>query len=207
MQQGKHAAGRARTRRTKPLALLLAMTLVFGVAVGGTLAWLEDSSDEIVNSFATSDITVTLAESENLNLQMIPGHSIAKDPTVTVAAGSVDCYVFVQLTESANFGDYMEYYIAEGWTALSTESGGVIKGVYYRPVTAENMGKDMTVLKNNQVTVKISVTKEMMLTAQTNKPTLTVTAYAHQLSKDGQTKFTPLEAWANVKPGASMTTE
>ena len=61
------------------------------------------------------------------------------------------------------------------------------------------MGTGYSVLLNDQVTVKGSVTKEMMNSLEQNTyPTLTVTAYASQLYKNNTQTFTAAEAWANV---------
>ena len=109
----------------KKIALLMACVMAFGVAVGGTLAWLTDETQNVVNTFTDSDINITLTETDVENnqtpdansYQMIPGHTIAKDPKVTVLADSEACWLFVEITESANFDSYMTYGIADGWTA------------------------------------------------------------------------------------------
>lgn len=190
--------------KKKTVALLLALVLVFGVAAGGTLAWLTAKSDTVVNTFTTSDINVELKETGATNnknsYKMIPGYTITKDPKAKVLAGSEECYLFVKLEKSANFASFMTYEMADGWTALDS-----VDGVYYRVVTTD--GRDNTskinesysVLKNDQVTVLGTVTKADMnaLTAQTY-PTLTVTAYASQLHKNATENFTAAEAWANV---------
>lgn len=182
--------------KKKTLTLLVALVLVVGCIVGGTLAWLTATSKPVVNTFTTSDIDITLTETkggDKREFKMIPGWTIEKDPKVTVVEGSEDCYLFVKLDKSANFDDYMEYEMADGWTALDS-----VKGVYYRIVETNDMGTEFSVLKDNQVTVKGDVTKEMMETAKTTKPTLTVTAYASQLYKNNTETFTAAEAWTNV---------
>ena len=68
----------------------------------------------------------------------------------------------------------MTYEMAAGWTALNG-----VDGVFYREVRTADMGTGYSVLLNDQVTVKGSVTKEMMNSLEQNTyPTLTVTAYA-----------------------------
>ena len=183
--------------KKKTLALLLSLVLVFGVIAGGTLAWLTAKSDTVTNTFTTSDIKVELKETTGASYKMIPGYTISKDPKATVLTGSEECYLFVKLEKSTNFDTYLEYVIADGWTKLD----GVTDTVYYRVVdgTANQIGTAYSVLKDDQVTVKSSVTKADMnaLTAQTY-PTLTVTAYASQLHKNATEDFTAAEAWANV---------
>lgn len=179
--------------KKKTLTLLVALVLVVGCIVGGTLAWLTAKSDPVVNTFTTSDIDITLEETTGADYEMIPGWTIEKDPKVTVVEGSEDCYLFVKLEKSAKFDQYLTYAVAEGWTKLEN-----VDGVYYRIVKTNDMGTEFSVLKDNQVTVKGNVTKEMMKAAETERPTLTVTAYASQLYKNNTETFTPAEAWDNV---------
>ena len=181
--------------KKKSLALLLAIALVVVGAVAGTVAWLTDKTPSVTNTFTTSDINIELKETKN-NFQMIPGWNIEKDPKVTVKAGSEACYLFVKLEKSANFDTFMTYEMADGWEALPEAPG-----VYYRKVAAATADTTFAVLKDNQVTVKGTVTKEQMnaLTADTY-PTLTVTAYASQLYKNNTPEFTAAAAWANIAP-------
>lgn len=175
---------------------VVAVALVACFAIGGTLAWLTDTTDPVTNTFTVGDIDITLTESEDLNLKMVPGHTIFKDPKVSVDAGSEDCYLFVKVEESENFDDFMTYETAADWTKLENETG-----VYYRVVKNSDTPREFYVLADNQVTVKGEVTKEMLndLTEGTY-PTLTFTAYAVQYMKDDKTNFEPAEAWAQVKP-------
>ena len=185
----------------KLVIALVCILLVVGV-VGGTLAWLTDTSDTVTNVFTTSDINITLTESEGLDLQMIPGWTITKDPKVTVKAGSEKCWLFVKVDESANFDNFMTYTIAEGWTAgEGSDEGknGVPVGVYFRIVETGISDQDFPVIKDNTVTVKSEVTKEMMnvLKAEgATQPKLTITAYATQLYKTNGVEFDVDDAWA-----------
>ena len=196
--------GRRRVLGSKGMALVLAMILLAGGAVGGTLAWLTAESSEVRNVFTTSDIGVTLEESADLNLKMIPGWTIAKDPKATVTSGSEDCYLFVKVEKSANFDDYMTYTIADGWTELESAAGANSK-VYYKVFDSKSsevnkpvMGTAYPILKDNQVSVKDTVTKEMMTAADFAQPALNFTAYASQLYKSNTVQFTAQEAWNNV---------
>lgn len=182
--------------KKRTMALLAAVLLVVGVAIGGTLAWLTATSDTVVNTFTTSDIKIELKEDTGTEYKMIPGYTIEKDPKVKVLAGSEACYLFVKLEKSENFDNYMTYGMADGWTELTGVSG--ISGVYYREVENSAIGTEYSVLNGNQVTVKGTVTTTDMKAAETNKPTLTVRAYASQLYKNNTDKFTAAEAWGNI---------
>ena len=183
--------------KKKGLALVLALTLLVVGVVAGTLAWLTAKSDVVTNTFTTSNIKVELKETTGPEYKMIPGYTISKDPTATVLAGSEECFLFVKLEKSTNFDTYLEYVIADGWTKLE----GVADTVYYREVKTADIGKAYSVLKNNQVTVKDSVTKEQMNAldaAGAEKPTLKITAYASQLHKNANEKFSASDAWNNI---------
>lgn len=190
--------------KKKGLALVLALTLVVVGIVSGTLAWLTDKSDTVVNTFTTSDITVKLEETKgtvsgsNREFKMVPGCDLEKDPKAWVESGSEDCYLFVKLEKSANFDTYMTYTIANGWTPLTG-----VDGVYYRKVMKSQMGESskFEVLAGNKVSVKGTFTKaDMNSLTTTTYPTLTITAYASQLYKSAGIEFTPAQAWANANP-------
>lgn len=156
--------------------------------VGGTLAWLTDQTAEVKNTFTVGDINIDLTET-NRDYKMVPGNTIAKDPTVTVKANSEACWLFVKVTESENLDTFITYAIAEGWTKLQD-------GVYYREVPASAADQTFSVLAGNTVTVKSDVTKTMLKTAKTDAPTLTFKAYAVQ--KDNVASAS--DAWAKVNP-------
>ena len=172
--------------KKKTLALVLALTLLVAGVVGGTLAWLTDQTAEVKNTFTVGDINIGLTETTT-DYKMVPGNTIAKDPTVTVKANSEACWLFVKVTESANLDDFITYAIATGWTELEA-------GVYYREVPASAPDQTFSVLAGDAVTVKSDVTRAMLETAKTDAPTLTFKAYAIQ--KD---HFATADAaWAEV---------
>lgn len=170
---------------------MLSAALIVCATVAGTLAWLTDTTAPVVNTFTVGDINITLTESENLDLKMVPGQPIEKDPKVTVKAGSEACWLFVKVDKSVNFDGFMTFEMADGWIALSGHAG-----VYYRNVDATNADTGFDVLKDKKVMVLETVTKTMLEGAKTNAPTLTFTAYAVQ--KDGINDATT--AWGKVTP-------
>ena len=108
----------------------LAVVLVLCCAVGGTLAWLTQKTDAVVNTFTVGDINITLTETER-EYKMVPGNTIDKDPIVTVQAGSEACWLFMKVEKSATFDTFVTCAMATGWTALAGP-----EGVYYRQVDA-----------------------------------------------------------------------
>ena len=127
---------------------------------------------------------------------MIPGHTITKDPKVTFKADSENAWLFVKLEKTANFDDFMTYEIADGWTKLDN-----VEGVYYKEVSKSTQDAEFAVIKNNTVTVKGEVTKEMLNALDTNGssnyPKLTITAYAVQRDSN---IATVTDAWAKTQP-------
>ncbi len=195
----------------RSLSLIFALVLILGSMIGGTIAWLIATSDTVVNTFTYGDINLTLTESDtgidgdgNVNTnkyKMVPGQTITKDPVVTVAQGSEEMWLFVKLEKSANFDDFMTYEVDTSWAPLDG-----VDGVYYRHIPATEVAQaDMTVhvLKDDTVTVKDEVTKEMLnaldAAGGTGYPTLNVTAYAVQHA--GST--TAAEAWVKINPPAN----
>lgn len=176
--------------KKKTLALVLALTLLVAGVVGSTLAWLTDQTAEVKNTFTVGDINIGLTETTT-DYKMVPGNTIAKDPTVTVKANSEACWLFVKVTESTDLKDFITYAIAEGWTALPG-----VDGVYSREVPASAADQPFSVLKGDAVTVNSDVTKEMLTAKDFANPTLTFKAYAVQ--KDNVASAS--DAWAKVNP-------
>ena len=217
MNNGKFA--KRKGIATKMMFMILAVVLIVGISVGGTLAWLTDTTESVTNTFTVGDIDITLSETFNTDsdndgksdcwtAQMIPGYSYKKDPTVTVSDDSVDCYLFVKFDETGNAATYLDY------TSMLTEANGWKQGdgtipesVWYREVMSTDDTRSWKLLADDTVTVSgTAVTKANMETAA--QASLTYTAYASQLYKSNSTadnKFTAAEAWANVSNPAGST--
>ena len=153
---------------------IVAVALVLCCAIGGTLAWLTDKTDPVTNTFTVGDINIELKETTS-DYKMVPGNTIAKDPKVTVKANSEDCYLFVKVTKSGNFDQFLTYAMADGWTQYEGTTD-----VWYRTVPASNANQEFEVLKDSKVTVKGTVTKGMMTSSDFTNPTLTFKAAAVQ---------------------------
>ena len=177
--------------KKKTLALLLALVLVFGAAVGGTIAYLTDTTGPITNTFTVGNINIGLAETAT-DFKMVPGCDITKDPKVTVEANSEACWLFVRIDESSNLDDFISYTVASDWT--QGDGTKIPANVWYRSVDASTTDQIFSVLAGDKVAVNNTVTKAMMdnLTDST-RPTLTFTACAVQA--DGFTAAA--DAWAN----------
>lgn len=203
--QNNTSAASAGRMSKKTVALLLAFTLLLGTAIGGAVAYLMDTTEPVVNTFTYGNIDIDLTETEggnNHEFKMMPGITIAKDPVVTVKAGSEDNWLYVKLDESENFDAFMTYTMADGWTQLEGYDN-----IWYREFDAkdaESADKTYSVLKDNQVQVKSTVTKEMFDGLEDAPlPTLTVTAYAVQRDENQSALKTAVQAWLAIPTQAS----
>lgn len=203
--------------KKKILALTLVFALALALGIGGTVAWLTAQTSPVVNTFTVGDINITLAETGTTNnaknYTFVPGDTLAKDPKVTVTAGSEDCYLFVKVEEANNTatgltGKVINWSVDAGTDPASTwVPVPEHQGYWYRTVpavaadTTVNDLPSFYVLKDNQVTVNGEVTKDMVAGLTANKPTITVTAAAVQ--KDNVNTVT--DAWAKL-PTAFTTT-
>lgn len=113
MKNGKYQNGGSK----RIMVLALALVLLLGCGIGGTIAWLTANSGTVTNTFTVGDINITLQEYpfkvengvtstseldksatpvQTINTyKVVPGGSQPKEPFVTVVANSENCYVYV----------------------------------------------------------------------------------------------------------------
>ena len=101
--------------KKKTLLMSLAAVLLVVSGVFGTLAWLTDSTDSITNTFTVGNIDIDLTETlpTDRTAKMVPGHTIKKDPKVTVTAGSniyMDDYKTGAIHDNGQNGLVGKYY-------------------------------------------------------------------------------------------------
>lgn len=180
------------SRKLKLAAAMLAVIAVFTVTP--TLAWLSASTDPVVNYFSGGAIALTLNEakvdtngqaltgdeagrtSEDQNYRYTAGAVLDKDPTVTVWADSVACYVYVCVDNE----------LPDTWFTLNTNTaywelvGTSGTMTIYRYVSiVEESGSDQ-VLTPIFTTVTVSDTISSDDITSLGTKTLTVTAFAIQ---------------------------
>lgn len=169
---------------------VLALVLVVAVAsVGGTIAWLTDTTSEVKNTFTVGNIDIDLYETKkpdgtetigqdskpvsvaNWSAKLIPGSKYAKNPIVTVKANSEKCYLFVKFEEVNNPSTYLNYVstltVANGWT--KGDGTKIPANVWYRTVDSlitdqswyllQGDGSTDTAYSNGYVTVKDNLLK------------------------------------------------
>lgn len=196
----------------KILVLALAALLLVAVGVGGTLAWLTATSNEVQNTFTATSLGVQLNETNpdgktSWSQPLLPGQMYDKDPKVTLTAGGADAWVFVEIIETnndlANGGgkkvtcniDTTNWVqVMDGTTAVTTDEDGSVGIWMYKTnvLTASDTtgvyflekGTD----QHGSVTVNTAVTTADM--GENNLPSITFKAYALQsanLEIDGKT--------------------
>ena len=181
-----------RSVSSKLFVMMLALVLVFGCAVGGTIAWLTAETAPVVNTFTYGDINITLGETTGSDYKIIPGVNIDKNPKVTVKKDSEACWLFVEVKEEGTFvANKVTYSIDDGWT--QGDGTKIPANVYYRSVDAVKADTDFAVLKNNKIYVSEELSKSDIQSI-TTQPTLTFTAYAIQKEAAG----TAADAWAKI---------
>lgn len=199
----KHRANRRRMSNKKFIAILsvfvmLALTMVVGCAVDGTVAWLVSKSETSVSTFTLGNINIALVEeSGGQPLKIIPGAEITRPLRVKVLEGSEACWLFVKV-EGTNWPANVSYSVAEepnGWKPLSASD---YPGVYYREVPAENARWGVSYLVDGVVTVSKDLTKADIksIASAGTQPQLSFTAYAVQ--RYGIDDVT--EAWEAANP-------
>ena len=190
----------------KTLTVLLALVLVIAMSVAGTMAYLTSTTDTVTNSFTVGNVTITLDEAkvdaygkldttatarvkEN-TYKLIPGHEYTKDPTVHVATGSEDCWLFVQVVNGISgleagsvAGGYQtiaEQMTAHGWTAVENATD------VYAYNTKVSAGTDVHVFDQFKIDGKANVS------TVTENTKITIKAYAVQADNFDS----PAAAWA-----------
>ena len=141
----------------KKIAVAVSLLLVLALSVGGTIAWLTDTSDKVVNTFTIGKVDIDLTESGATTGSttgtlakeysgILPGASYAKDPTVSVGKDSEACWLFVKIEESADnawtdntgSGKYVNYTVNSLVTDNAVEGSWKLldgtNNVYYMPV-------------------------------------------------------------------------
>ena len=195
--------------RTKVLGLMMAAVLLVSATIFGTMAYLTDTKS-VTNTFTVGKVAITLDEakvnemgkpvnndgaevglneaprvSEN-TYKLMPGHTYVKDPTIKVASGSEDCWLFVKVENelgnniegTSTIADQLE---AKGWKLIDGTSN-----IYGRDST-NAAGSSEVVFDNFTISGEVN---NAALAGYAGK-TVKVTAYAVQA--DGFT--TASAAW------------
>lgn len=135
-------------KKTARKVLLMACSalLLVCLTVGATVAYLTSTTDVVENTFTVGNVQITLDETEvdvygkavtpaaktiENTYKLIPGHTYTKDPTIHVAKGSEECYLFVKvedgivdIQDATTIADQMA---ANNWEATAQKNVFVLK--------------------------------------------------------------------------------
>ncbi len=136
--------------KKKILAACLVVCLLATAVIGTTLAYFTDTK-EVTNTFSSGNVTIKLDEAPvgpdgqattgnrvtTNNYKLYPGKEYDKDPTITVAAGSEDCYLFVRVVngladlEAAGDTTIAKQMENKGWDLVDGETNVYMQsGIY-----------------------------------------------------------------------------
>lgn len=152
----------------------LIIFLVAVLCVGVTWAILLSMSRTLENTFTYGEIEIELTEGTGRDYMITPGVTYKKDPRIAVLSDSESCYLFCRVSATEDFDSYMEWSVADGWTKLDGYSG-----IWWRVVESKPYDNVFSILAEDKVTVKDTVTKQQ-LAAIDHYPKLTFYAYAIQ---------------------------
>lgn len=193
----------------KVLLLVLCAALLVSATVMGTLAYLSSTTKQVKNTFTVGKVELNGDLGNGLDeaktdkygvvdedadparvlaneYTLIPGMTYTKDPTVHVAKGSEECYLFVKVTNSIyaleaatvknDDGDVVTDTIANQMTALGwTLVTGHTDVYYYKDtVDARDAQKDVVVFNN------FTIAYDADVSGVTSQDAITITAYAVQ---------------------------
>ena len=152
------------------LAVALTAAMVLG---GGTYAYLQGTTKDVVNNFNTNKVLVELNETTGNDYNIIPGTTQEKDPKVTVD-NTVDSYVYVEITDATE--GLVSYAIADGWTKLDGYDN-----IYYREVAANAETKTFSVLAGDSVTYDAALGNSDMMEGDALKDGVALTFKARAI--------------------------
>ena len=145
--------------KKKIVAIVLCVAMLAIAAVGGTLAYFTDN-DAQTNTFTLGKVDIGLTEpnyvpGEDGKLEVFPGQTYAKDPTITVASDSEDCYLVATVTISKRANLYALYAndttgVKQPWGLSLAGKGKMVSGgiADYTAVGAVENGVSGTLLND-----------------------------------------------------------
>ena len=183
--------------KKKILTAALAVCMLATLVIGMSLAYFTDTESK-TNTFTVGNVDITLTEPGWLgdtsadDVRLIPGKTIAKDPTIKVAQSSQTAYTFMKVQLSPDFqklitdwataqnvsnpkeviSDWFSSTVKPKIMAANIEEGYVILGV----LSPKAAGESVTYF--DKVTVPATVTQDMIKADGTY--TIDITAYAIQ---------------------------
>lgn len=187
--------------KKKILAITLCVAMLAIMLVSGTMAYFTDTHAQ-TNTFTMGKVDIDLDEPNYKptegKLKVFPGEVYTKDPTITVASTSEDCYLVATVTINQRDSFYALYAndtsVKKDWGLSLAGSGKLVSGgiADYTAVGAVENGVSGTLLNG-----EVFLTYSEDVTANT----ITYTFYFKEIQKanDEQVLFDAVTIPATVK--------
>lgn len=170
----------------KIVATAAALSLTAAVAVGGTLAWLTDTTTAEENTFTykfgvedkpiTIELTDVFPEKE-----MYPGAELNKDVSVTVKANSMNCYVYLEVQNGFFETEGVDLVLdTTKWTAVS--GAGTANTIYRYNSIVSNSTSDQPL---DKLLDKVTFDQDMDHATLTRLDQTKITVQAYAIQADG----------------------
>lgn len=146
-------------KTSKALLLSLCAVVLVTASVLGTMAYLTDTTEDVVNTFTVGNVSLgeeglqegldetkvdeygvpvePEARTTTNEYKLVPGQTYTKDPTVHVANDSEDSYIFVKVQN--DIADFEAATVEDGYTNIAAQikANGWIalsghEGIYYK---------------------------------------------------------------------------
>lgn len=198
-------------KKNKKLLVLVALFLAV-FAVGGTLAYLTDTTEEATNTFTFGKVDISLSEptwtstGKAAAADMAPGVEVDKDPTIKVETNSKNAFVFAKVTiptgTAGGVADQELFTVGAlgaGWTEVTSTLGITTKGVhvyvYGSTTTMTSVAKNTTLAPVfSKIKANAKLTEAEITNLTDRKADVVVNAYAIQA--EGLEATTPVAAWS-----------
>lgn len=203
--------------KKKIVAMVTSLVLVAALAVGGTLAWLTDTTETVTNTFTVNStgvaasLTEALVEKDtdgmytatnertttgNVYDDVYPGAILPKDPTVSVDEGSEACYVYLavynDLEDAVIKNSEDTVGVNDGWTVVNGVTND--KVTLYAFTGAVTETSDIPALFN-----KVVIDSDIEDVTALASAKIVVKGYAHQSTGvEVSTANAEALAWANA---------
>lgn len=153
--------------KKKIVSVCLVVCLLATAIIGTTLAYFTDTK-KVTNTFSSGNVTIKLDEAkvdedgkeitgegaervlENA-YKLYPGNTYDKDPTITVASGSEDCYLFVKVEngldglEAAGDTTIAKQMEKNGWSLVDGETNVYMQSGIYSAEAQEVVFETFTI--------------------------------------------------------------
>lgn len=187
--------------KKKLLSVALAAIIAVMAISGASLAWLQDSTEEVKNTFVEGKIDLTIAETFNNTDntawvgKIVPGSTQAKDPTLTVGVGSEKCYVYALVDNQ--LGDCVVLNIdSNKWIAVKTVGTKTLYR-YFEEVDASAEAKSLPVFTTIQYVGDKITQGENGNMDDLIKLEVVISGFAHQsINTTAAVANTAAETWA-----------